>query len=186
MEFFFEENSQNDEFNTPESSLVASHPTKSATINLPQKASSAIVERPLRKSRTRVAVQDDEVEFSNLRKSKRKTAPAKVRYLNTSTKIKNYSITPHKIGWLICFGLFLRLIFMDNGVIDFYRMESHMEEKLHSLELIKQENVDLITEIHRIKTESAYQKKLAREHLGVIAEDEYLILFAQESSAHSI
>lgn len=187
MEFIFEENSHDEELEIRKAALVArQNSTPLSTSSLPQKANSTVVEKPLRKSRSRVAVSSDDVEFTNVRRANRKKAPAKVRYLNTSAKIKGLVITPHKIGWMICFGLFLRLIFMDNGVIDYYRMEDHLNEKLHSLDLLKQENVDLITEIHRIKTEPAFQKKLAREHLGVIAADEYLILFAQESSSQSI
>ena len=192
VEFFFEDNSQSEELERRKAALVArqlnsqDHKELTTLNSLPQKSNSTIIEKPLRKSRSRVAVANEDVEFSNPRKRTRKKAPAKVRYLNTSSKIKNVSFTPYKIGWLICLGLFMRLVFMDNGVIDFYKMESHMQDKLHGLELLKQDNVDLITEVHRIKTEPAYQKKLAREHLGVIAADEYLILFAQESSRNSI
>lgn len=196
VEFIFEEDSHNDELQRRKAALIARRRQReedqevgtalTAINSLPQAQSTTIVETPLRKTRKKVASQFEEVEFSNNRQRLRKKAPANVRYLETKNKFKDMSFTPNKFGWIVCFGLFLRLIVMDNGVIDYYKMENHMQEKLHSLDLIKQENADLITEIHRIKTESAYQKKLAREHLGVIAADEFLILFAQETSAHSI
>jgi cell division protein FtsB len=87
-------------------------------------------------------------------------------------------------GLWICFGfLFLRLIFMENGVVDYYKMETDLEYK-HDVQLnLVQENKDLITEIKLIKTSSNYQKKLAREHLGVIDRDEFLILFAGKKAS---
>jgi cell division protein FtsB len=43
------------------------------------------------------------------------------------------------------------------------------------------ENKDLKTEITKIQLDRNYQKQLAKEHLGVIAADEFLILFAGEN-----
>ena len=70
---------------------------------------------------------------------------------------------------------------MESGVIDYYEMENTLDKRGHQLELVKEENAQLVSEIHEIKTSPRYQKKLAREHLGVIASNEYLILFAKDS-----
>lgn len=149
-------------------------------------STSTIVEAPVRATRKSVPVSPADVEFTNPRKRTSKKVPAKISYMSRGQKLSDFTMTPSKLGWLVCLGLFLRLIFMDNGVLDYYRMESHIQKKEYGLEMLIKENSGLITEIHRIKTEPAYQKKLAREHLGVIAADEYLILFAQESSDPTI
>jgi len=82
-------------------------------------------------------------------------------------------------GLWICFSLLLlRLIFMENGVIDYYEMETALEYKKGVQESFIEENSELVKEIKLIKTSPSYQKKLAREHLGVIDRSEFLILFA--------
>ncbi len=89
-------------------------------------------------------------------------------------------------GLWIFFGvLFFRLIFMENGVIDFYKMETALEYKSDVYKNLIEENKELVSEIKMIQTDANYQKKLAREHLGVIDQDEFLILFAgpKESKA---
>jgi cell division protein FtsB len=149
-------------------------------------AKSTVVDTPVRRTRRSVPVSPADVEFVNPRKRTRRQTPAKVKYVGNKNKLFSWNMTPTKLGWLVCFGLFLRLIFMDNGVLDYHRMENHISEKEYHLESVKQENAGLVTEIHRIKTVPSYQKKLAREHLGVIAADEYMILFAQDSASPSI
>ncbi len=42
------------------------------------------------------------------------------------------------------------------------------------------ENSELQIEVAKIINDSRYQKKLARDNLGVIAADEFLILFEQD------
>jgi len=75
---------------------------------------------------------------------------------------------------------------MENGVIDYYKVENSIENNHQVLSLIQNENAELVTEIHKIQTSARYQKKLARDHLGVIAPGEYLILFAKDSAESSI
>ena len=209
MEFMFEDNSRKAEIERRKAllrerkALREANKTSSSTLSGSMSAglasklpgvpssntlvnTSTIVEPPVRRTRKSVPVSPSDVEFTNPRKRVRKKAPAKVRYNERGKKLSDFTMTPSKLGWLVCAGLFLRLIFMDNGVLDYYRMENHIQKKQHGLETLKQENASLISEIYKIKTESSYQKKLAREHLGVIAADEYLILFAQDSSAPAI
>lgn len=129
----------------------------------------------------------EDIEFVGKRKSvKRNARPQnKVNYLKTSkarTKIKstsNISLRA-KFGWAIALVLFLRLLFMDNGVYDYYHMESVLEGREHELQMTEKENISLAEEIHKIKTSPSYQKELAREHLGVIEANEFLILFAKD------
>jgi cell division protein FtsB len=133
--------------------------------------------------------------------SVRTPSPAARRTVNPSkaraTKPRTTTVRPKTRGALkreeyllkglwICFGfLFLRLIFMENGVIDYYNMETALEYK-HDVHLnLIAENKDLVKEIKLIKTSATYQKKLAREHLGVIDRDEFLILFAGQKASKS-
>jgi cell division protein FtsB len=90
-----------------------------------------------------------------------------------------------KIGWGVIGLLVLRLIFMDRGVWDYVATESNLEEKRQELKSIQVENSSLKSEITKIQTDRNYQRLLAKEHLGVIAADEFLILFAGENSEES-
>ena len=83
-------------------------------------------------------------------------------------------------GWIFCFVLLGRLIIAERGVIDYYSQEKLIERKIYQNELIAKENRELSTEIKRLNEDPVYQRKLVRKHLGVIAKDEYLILFARE------
>lgn len=87
-----------------------------------------------------------------------------------------------KVGWALVGILVLRLIFMDRGVWDYFATEGVIKEKKEELAAVRKENADLKTEITKIQADKNYQKQLAKEHLGVIAVDEFLILFAGESS----
>lgn len=97
-----------------------------------------------------------------------------------STKSKK-NLLP-KIGWSLVGILVLRLIFMDRGVWDYFATESNIREKQEELKDIRTENAQLKTEIARIQKDSNFQRHLAKEHLGVIAADEFLILFAGETA----
>ncbi|MCY4643978.1 MAG: septum formation initiator family protein [Bacteriovoracales bacterium] len=86
-------------------------------------------------------------------------------------------------GWAFCFVLLGRLIFADRGVIDYYSKEALIKRKVHQNDLIQRENQKLLKEIELMDKDAAYQKKMVRKHLEVIAKDEYLILFAREKSS---
>ena len=87
-----------------------------------------------------------------------------------------------KACWLFGAFLFLRLIFAEGGVIDYYRAIEAYKEKGEELARQERENSGLQSEITKIKTSARYQKKIVRDHLGYIASDEYLILFPKDSS----
>lgn len=86
-----------------------------------------------------------------------------------------------KIGWSVIGLLVLRLIFMDRGIWDYFATEGAIKENSSELRSIQEENKSLRTEIVKIQTVPNYQRQLAKEHLGVIAVDEFLILFAGET-----
>ena len=100
-----------------------------------------------------------------------------------STKTKKNLLT--KVGWSVIGLLVLRLICMDRGVWDYFATESTIKDKQEELQSIREENKAIKAEISRIQLDKNYQRQLAKEHLGVIAADEFLILFAGESADSS-
>jgi len=136
---------------------------------------------------------------------KRTTAPAPVAYSDTtavkapsraSVKAKRTVKTKSKKGaglaawavkgtWAFCGFLLLRLIFSEGGVIEYYDKKSALDQRSYELETLKNENVGLMEELELIRSNSRYQKKLVRDHLGYIARDEYLILFPEGSKKSS-
>ena len=124
------------------------------------------------------------------KKSRKRTVGPKVNYVKPIKKKKPRKLSRFewswtKLGWMMCALLVVRLTFMESGLVDYHSMHKTLEKKQSSLELLRVENAELIQEIHKIKTSPRYQKKLARDHLGVIAKDEYLILFSRESELSS-
>jgi cell division protein FtsB len=85
------------------------------------------------------------------------------------------------IGWIWMLFIFfaIRFLFMERGYIDYGNRQNLILQRQNELALIQAENQSIINEMERIKKDASYQKKLAREHLGVIAEDEFLIIFSQ-------
>ena len=81
--------------------------------------------------------------------------------------------------------LVLRLICMDRGVWDYFATEGDIREKQSELKSVQDENKSLKVEISRIQLDKNYQRHLAKDHLGVIAADEFLILFAGETNESS-
>jgi cell division protein FtsB len=107
------------------------------------------------------------------------TRPAPRSHVKKAQKTKK-NILP-KIAWSVVGLLVLRLIFMDRGVWDYFATEGDIREKQSELKAVQEENKSLKGEISRIQLDKNYQRQLAKEHLGVIAVDEFLILFAGES-----
>lgn len=87
-----------------------------------------------------------------------------------------------KVAWSVVGLLVLRLICMDRGVWDYFATEGDIREKQSELKSFQDENKSLKTEITRIQVDKNYQRFLAKDHLGVIAADEFLILFAGETN----
>lgn len=146
-----------------------------------------------RRSRRNLPGSMDEIEITGARKKPRarKTKGAsKVNYVKTPRKkaktAASFTWTWHKFWWMVALFAFMRLLLMDNGVIDYYKSENTIANNFNKLAMVQEENASLVSEIHKIQNSPRYQKKLARKHLGVIAKDEYLILFSQDSSADLI
>lgn len=151
------------------------------------RASVASTKPPTVVSRRSVA-KPDNTEFVPVKRTQRKVA-SQVNYSTSSTsttrkKTKPMSPALHnwisKACWVFCVIMVGRLIFADGGVTDFYSQKSTVNAKETELERIKKDNSVLMKEIERMKSDSGYQKKLVRDHLGFIAKDEYLVLFPKE------
>lgn len=166
----------------PRASAVGDIPTSSTVVSDNWSA-------PTRKS---VVSAGDEVEFTTAIRKAPRRAPAKIDYgsskkaitKSSSRKSKNLKGTSDlmmKGIWVFCAFLILRLVLSEGGVIDFYQRQAQMENKIHEHKSIMADNENLLEEIEKIKTSEKYQKTLVRDHLGYIANDEYLILFPEDS-----
>jgi cell division protein FtsB len=109
--------------------------------------------------------------------------PARISHSNKKKTGHKNLLT--KLGWSVIGLLVLRLLFMDRGVWDYFATESAIRERKDELQSIRKENKSIATEITRIQVDKNYQRQLAKEHLGVIAAEEFLILFAGESTETS-
>ena len=124
-------------------------------------------------SRLKYVDQDDEEEDEVVeRKAVVRATPRK--------KIAKIS-WPKRVVWFVVALLSLRLISMDSGVYDHIRMGQVLSAKANELKMIKTENKEISLEIQKILYDNSYQKNLAKEHLGVISKDEFVILFAADS-----
>lgn len=126
---------------------------------------------------------DEEVEEEDIDEeeevTERRVTLAKPR---AKAKVKPKVDLLPRIGWGLVGLLMLRLIFMERGVIDYMGMNGKIKDSQQELSRVKNENAEIGTEIRRISLDKSYQRQLAKEHLGVIAADEFLILFAGESA----
>jgi cell division protein FtsB len=81
--------------------------------------------------------------------------------------------------------LLMRLMFAERGLLEYARAEKSLTQRNIILTQLRSENLSLQQEISKIKNNSKYQKKLARDNLGLIEADEYLVLFAKEVESDS-
>lgn len=136
-------------------------------------------------SRRSVAKPDD-TEFVPVKRATKKVA-SQISYSTSTGRKKPKSLDPKLTGylvkgcWIFCGVMVLRLIFANGGVTDYYSQKSQVNERVNQLKEIKKENMQLVREIERMRTDAGFQKKLVRDNLGFIANDEFLILFPKEN-----
>lgn len=142
--------------------------------------SSAVVTR-------RSVARPDEADFTPVKRAPRKVA-SQISYSTSSNRKKSKPMDPTLVGylvkgsWIFCAIMVLRLFFAHGGVTDYYSHRSVYNDRVQELDRIKKENMQLVREIERMQTDSAFQKKLVRDNLGFIASDEFLVLFPKEKS----
>jgi len=77
--------------------------------------------------------------------------------------------------------LFLVIIFGRNGYIDLRRLDARHQELVEKNEKIESENQGLYRSVQRLKkNDPAYIENLAKQELGMIAEDEVIFKFNKE------
>ncbi len=81
---------------------------------------------------------------------------------------------------MVQLGLLINVCFSSGGLKDYYVKNKLLEDKEDILHEIQVENEHLYDEIMKIQTDKIYQKKLVRDILGLVAEDEFLILFSKK------
>lgn len=106
--------------------------------------------------------------------------PARIKPRPAKKNLPKLTLLP-KMAWGVIGLLVLRLICMDRGVYDYYATQNAISEKNQELNNLSRENENIQAEVSRIHLDGNYQRQLAKEHLGVIAADEFLILFAQDT-----
>ena len=128
------------------------------------------------RSRIRVGRVDDK-EFVEPEKLKKRLSKKKLPFTFSMNNFRNIS----KVTWCLSLILLIgciRLFFMNQGVFNYLDKKASLDERLNLIEQIKLENIQLLKEIKRANEDVRYQKNLAREQLGVISSEEYLILFS--------
>jgi cell division protein FtsB len=144
------------------------------TTPMPSKGTSVV-------SRRSVAKPED-TEFVPVKRTPKKVA-SQISYTTASTRKKQKSMDPKYVNWLVkgswifCGLMVLRLIFATGGVTDFYSQKGAVADRVAELGNIKKENMQLVREIERMRSDAGFQKKLVRDNLGFIAADEFLVLF---------
>ena len=183
QEFFF--NSQQ----SPRSTM----PTRPAT----RMANAPASNTPLSASnsqRVSVATPSTETQFvrptrtqSSARKSTikypvKKTSTTKRKRAKT-TKARNEWVM--RGAWLFLAVIFVRLVFAERGVLDYFSMKDLIDHKLNLIEQTRVDNKEIVKEMDLIRNSARYQKKIVREKLGFISQDEYLVIFSGESAPKS-
>ena len=189
MEFVFEDKSSQG-FSQPQdfAAQPSSHSMQMSSNNnlFGAVSGSPVGQSPARRSRRSLPESVDEIELTGRRKRPaKKAATSKVKYIKAPAKKRKTNTakfvwTWQKFWWMVAVVTFMRLLFMENGVVDYYNLENTIVENQNKLVLVQKENADLVTEIHKIQTSPKYQRKVARDHLGVISSNEYLVLFSGE------
>lgn len=132
----------------------------------------------------RTVARPHDTEFAPVRRTSKRAA-AQISY-TTGTKKKGKELDQKYVDWLVkgswlfCGFLVLRLIFASGGIMAYFQQKSILNDRFSDLSKIKKENMSLVREIERMQLDASYQKKLVRDNLGFIAQDEYLILFPKD------
>ncbi len=148
-------------------------------------------------TRTRVARPNDTVFNDNLRRERRLPA-GRVDYLDNAPKQPTVStVRPPplakatrevsskfiniftKFCWGVCLVAMLRLLFSNGGIVDYYNRTNDYNDLLGKNNEIINENLAIQRNIDKIMFDHSYQKKLVRNHLSYISDDEFLVLFAK-------
>lgn len=136
------------------------------------------LDRPVTRTRARTTTVNYPVAKTTSRATtKTTTKRATSRSRSSDSPLNMWAM---RIGWAFFGFLFLRLIFSNGGIVDYYNKKSLIASQLRELETIQQENKAILGEIDMLSHDRSFQKRMVREHLGFISSDEFLILFAKQ------
>lgn len=189
MEFVFENNKKSNGIGDSERKLPESD-NFNQSFNMFDSAQPVAQKSTRRAARRSVVTSASDVEFNDTPRPRKRARGPKVNYVKPIKKTRRtigankFEWSWTKLCWAMCALLVLRLVFVENGIIDYYSMKETLIKKEYNLQLLRQENVGIMGEIHKIRTSPKYQKKIARDHLGVIARGEYLVLFSSDRAKY--
>lgn len=89
--------------------------------------------------------------------------------MSSSKKIILFSVA------FILVGLLLLILVGDNGLLDLSKLQEQKAGLTEENEQLARENISLYRKIERMKTDTDYVESVARQDLGVIAEDERIL-----------
>ena len=87
----------------------------------------------------------------------------------------------HQIAWVVLTLIFLRLLFAERGLFDYFAMKDLIRHKNQLIEQTKLKNKELEQEMFKIRNSPQYQKEIVRQKLGFISADEYIVIFSEDS-----
>ena len=75
--------------------------------------------------------------------------------------------------------LLCKLFFGHRGIYDYSRNETFLAKKESALIRLEKSNQALLEDITKLRVDEKFQKKLARDELGVLSEDEFIVIFGR-------
>lgn len=112
--------------------------------------------------------------------------PVRPRKTRSTISKKNHAGKPLvRLAWLGMVFLMGRLTFFEGGIIDYFDQKERVASIKESMRELEGLNSGLRKEIRLLKESSSYHKKMIRKHLGMIAPDEFLILFSNQTESLS-
>jgi cell division protein FtsB len=79
------------------------------------------------------------------------------------------------IAGLLLFSLLFFIIFGEHGFIDLNVLKKERDQFVQRNELLTHKNISLSIEIDRLKHDPQYIENIARQELGMVAEDELIL-----------
>lgn len=76
---------------------------------------------------------------------------------------------------VLLFSLFFFIIFGEHGFIDLNTLKKQRDQLADKNEQLSHQNLSLSVEIDRLKHDPTYIENIARQELGMVAEDELIL-----------
>lgn len=76
---------------------------------------------------------------------------------------------------LFLVSLFFFIIFSEHGLVDLYSLKKEQDALVKKNEQLAAENLSLSVEIDRLENDPKFIENVARQELGMIAEDELIL-----------